>query len=156
MGVQLRPMRDDELAAWLPLLRQRFAHDLVRDFGLTPERAAEGAAADVERLLPGGRLPAGHAMFVVEADGESVGDLWLAEREELSHPSLVIFDVTVEEPHRGRGYGKAAMAFAEGEARRRGIDRIALYVGGRNEAARGLYRSLGYEEDAVAMSKPLP
>lgn len=156
MSVQLRPMSADELAGWLPLLRDRFAADLVRDYGMSSERAATVAAADIERLLPGGRLPAEHALFVIEADGEAVGDLWLAEGEDMSHPSLVVFDVDVDEAHRGRGYAKSAMAFAEDEARRRGIDRIALYVGGGDEPARRLYESLGYEENAVAMSKVLP
>jgi ribosomal protein S18 acetylase RimI-like enzyme len=45
------------------------------------------------------------------------------------------------------------MVFAEEEARRRGLDRVVLNVFGRNEVARRLYRSLGYEENAVAMSK---
>jgi ribosomal protein S18 acetylase RimI-like enzyme len=45
------------------------------------------------------------------------------------------------------------MVFAEEEARRRGIGRVALNVFGGDEVARGLYRSLGYEENAVAMSK---
>jgi GNAT superfamily N-acetyltransferase len=111
------------------------------------------AAADIERLLPDGRPPAGHSLFVLEVDGEPVGDLWLAEREDMSHASLVVFDVAVDEPYRGRGYGRAALAFAEDEARRRGIDRVALSVGGRNEPVRRLYESLGYEENAVAMSK---
>jgi GNAT superfamily N-acetyltransferase len=155
MSVELRPMRDEELAAWLPSMRRRFADDLVRDFGLSPEWAAAEAAADIERLLPGGRLPAGHSVFAIEADRETVGDLWLAEREDMSRPSLMVFDVTVDEPHRGRGYGRAAMAFAEDEARRRGIGRVALYVGSRNDAARRLYESLGYEENAVSMSKSL-
>jgi ribosomal protein S18 acetylase RimI-like enzyme len=44
---------------------------------------------------------------------------------------------------------------AEEEARRRGIDRVALNVFGGNKVARQLYRSLGYEENAVAMSKKL-
>jgi ribosomal protein S18 acetylase RimI-like enzyme len=47
------------------------------------------------------------------------------------------------------------MLFAEEEARRRGIDRVALNVFGRNTVARRLYQSLGYEENAVAMSKNL-
>jgi len=84
-----------------------------------------------------------------------VGDLWVAEREDGLYPSLFIFDITVEEAHRGRGYGKAAMLFAEEEARRRGLDRVALNVFGANAVARNLYRSLGYEENAVAMSKLL-
>ena len=59
------------------------------------------------------------------------------------------------EPYRGRGYGKAAMVFAEEEARRRGLTRIALHVGARNDVARNLYRSLGFEENDIAMSKPV-
>ena len=47
------------------------------------------------------------------------------------------------------------MVFAEEEARRQGLTRIALHVGARNEVARNLYRSLGFEENEVGMSKPI-
>jgi RimJ/RimL family protein N-acetyltransferase len=36
-----------------------------------------------------------------------------------------------------------------------GLDRIELNVFGHNERARGLYRSLGYDELAVLMGKTL-
>jgi ribosomal protein S18 acetylase RimI-like enzyme len=68
---------------------------------------------------------------------------------------LVVYDIDVDESYRGRGYGKAAMIFAEQEGRRRGLTRIALHVGARNDRARNLYRSLGFEENEVAMSKSL-
>ena len=60
-------------------------------------------------------------MFVIEVDGEPVGHLWLVERRDAYEPSLVVYDIDVDEPYRGRGYGKAAMVFAEDEARRRGL-----------------------------------
>ena len=47
------------------------------------------------------------------------------------------------------------MRFVEDEARRRGVSGIALNVFGGNEAARSLYRSLGYKEFAAAMRKDL-
>jgi ribosomal protein S18 acetylase RimI-like enzyme len=47
------------------------------------------------------------------------------------------------------------MLLAEEEARRRGIPRLALNVFGGNTVARRLYTSLGYVENAVAMSKAL-
>lgn len=59
----------------------------------------------------------------------------------------------IEERHRGRGYGREAMTLAEVEARRLGLDRVGLNVFGGNEVARGLYRSLGYAENAVFMTK---
>jgi ribosomal protein S18 acetylase RimI-like enzyme len=71
----------------------------------------------------------------------------------MSQPCLFVYDIHLEKEHRGRGYGKAAMRFAEEEARRRGLDRVALNVFGRNAVARRLYESLGYEENAVSMSK---
>jgi ribosomal protein S18 acetylase RimI-like enzyme len=66
---------------------------------------------------------------------------------------LNVYDLDIDEPYRGRGYGRAAMLFAEEEARRRGLTRISLHVGARNDVARNLYRSLGFEEHEVAMSK---
>ena len=155
MAAQLRPMRDDEFAAWLPLMRERYAADMVEQAGMSPERAAAKAEEDTERLFPGGVPAPQHAVYVIEVDGEAAGDLWLTEREETMEPCLFVYDITVDEQHRGRGYGRAAMVFAEEEARRRGIGRVALNVFGGNEVARRLYRSLGYEENAVAMSKKL-
>jgi ribosomal protein S18 acetylase RimI-like enzyme len=155
VSVRLRPMTDDEFAAWLPQMRERYASDMVEFAGMSPERATAKAVDDIERLFPGGRPSPQQLVYLVEADGEPVGDLWLAERDDTLEHSLFIFDIRLDEAHRGRGYGKAAMLFAEEEARRRGLDRVALNVFGGNVVARGLYRSLGYEENAVAMSKTL-
>lgn len=155
MSVQLRPMRDDEFAAWLPEMEEGYARAMIEDGGVPPEAANAKAAADIEHLFPGRRPSAEQLVFVLEADGEPVGELWLAEREDTMQPCLFVYDVHLAEAHRGRGYGKAAMLLAEEEARRRGIGRIALNVFGRNTVARSLYRSLGYDENAVAMSKTL-
>jgi ribosomal protein S18 acetylase RimI-like enzyme len=69
--------------------------------------------------------------------------------------SIFIYDVHIDDAQRGRGYGKAAMLLAEEEARRRGLDSVALSVFGGNTVARGLYTALGYVENAIAMSKDL-
>jgi GNAT superfamily N-acetyltransferase len=156
VSVQLRPMGDDEFAAWLPQMREGYARSMIDHGGFTPEAARSKAEADAEHLFPDGRPAAEQLVFVVEADGEPVGDLWLAKRDDMSgRPCLFVYDVHIDEAQQGRGYGKAAMLFAEEEARRRGIDRVALNVFGRNAVARRLYLSLGYEENAVAMSKTL-
>ncbi len=79
----------------------------------------------------------------------------LVKRADADEPTLVVYDIDVDEPYRGRGFGKAAMVFAEEEARRRELTRIALHVGARNDVARNLYRSLGFEENEIAMSKSI-
>lgn len=153
MGVEFRPMRADEFADWLPLMRDRYADDMIGNAALAPERARSKAVDDVERLFPGGEPSPDQLVFVIEADGDPVGNLWLAERDDSFQRALFVYDIRVDESQRGKGYGKAAMIFAEEEARRRGHDRVALNVFGGNEVARSLYRSLGYDENAVAMSK---
>jgi ribosomal protein S18 acetylase RimI-like enzyme len=155
MKVELRPMRDDEFTAWLPKMREDYGQAMVDDAGITPEGAKAKAAADIEQLFPALQPSADQLVFVVEVDGEPVGELWLAERDDFGRRTLFIYDIQVEEAHRGRGYAKAAMRLAEEEARRRGIRRLALNVFGRNTVARRLYQSLGYEENAIAMSKSL-
>ena len=143
-------MHDGEFHAWLPTLRDEYAQDLVRDYGMPADAAKAQAAAQIDALRP-----AGHSVFVIELDGDPVGHLWLVERRDAYEPTMVVYDIDVDEPFRGRGYGRAAMVFAEEEARRRGLRRISLRVGARNDSARNLYQSLGYAENEVAMSKSI-
>jgi ribosomal protein S18 acetylase RimI-like enzyme len=143
-------MEEEEFVAWLPLLRDDYAEDLVRDYGMSVDKARAQAVAEID-----GHRSAGHSVFVIEVEREPVGHLWLVERRDAYEPTLVVYDIDVDESYRGRGYGKAAMVLAEEEARRRGLTRITLHVGARNDVARNLYRSLGFEENEVAMSKPI-
>jgi GNAT superfamily N-acetyltransferase len=148
-------MRDDEFTAWFPQMRDGYARAMIDDGGFPSESANSKAAADMAQLFPDDRPSDEQIVLVIEAeDGEAVGDLWLCERSDATgQPCLFVYDIHLRENARGRGYGREAMLFAEEEARRRGLPRVALNVFGRNEVARGLYRSLGYEEIAVAMSK---
>jgi ribosomal protein S18 acetylase RimI-like enzyme len=149
-------MSDDEFARWLPRMREDYAQGMVDEGGVAAEDAHAKAAEEMERLFPHGSPSLTQFVFVVEDDGKPVGELWFAERDDRLHRgALWIYHVRIEEQHRRRGHGRAAMLFAETEARRRGLDRIALNVFGGNEAARDLYRSIGYEERAVTMGKPL-
>src|SRR5215831_15959621 len=153
MGVTLRPLRTDEFATWLPSTRDAYARDLEVNGGLSKDEAQRKANADTEHLFPGGAPSSDQLVFVIEADGEDVGRLWVAEREmDFGRSSLWIYDIHVKEAYRGHGYGREAMLFAEEEARRRGLDRVALNVFGGNKVARGLYHSLDYKENAVVMS----
>jgi ribosomal protein S18 acetylase RimI-like enzyme len=152
--LQPRPMTDDEYDEWLPRLTDRYAEDMVKHAGATAERARAKAEADIEQLFPGERAAEGQIVFALESDGRRVGELWFMERDnELTGRVLWIYDIHVDEAFRRHGLGRAAMQFVEDEARRRGVDGIVLNVFGGNEAARSLYRSLGYEEFAAAMRK---
>jgi GNAT superfamily N-acetyltransferase len=51
-------------------------------------------------------------------------------RDDSFQRAMFVYDIRVDESQRGKGYGRAAMVFAEEEARRRGHDRVALNVFG--------------------------
>lgn len=151
MTVALRRLGKDEVAAVAPAIQRGYAADIERNGGLSADAARRKAAEDVPRVL----ADEASALYAVEDDGEPVGHVWLGERDLQERHVLWIWDVHVDERHRGRGLGRAAMQLAEQEARRRGLRRVELNVFGGNEVARRLYRSLGYEEWAVAMAKDL-
>src|ERR1700749_4941430 len=147
MSLSLRPLSDDEFAAWFPRMRDEYAEDMSQDAGIPPEKAASIAATQMDQLFPG-QAPSPHQLvYILEADGERVGELWVCDREDSIQHALFIYFIGIDEQNRGKGYGRAAMELVDSEARRLGIDRVALSVFGRNEVARNLYRSCGYEEN---------
>jgi len=153
--LSLRPLRDAEFEAWRREVTGGYAAE-IETLGDTPHRAAlSKAKADMAAILPDGLETPGHWIFAIELESEVVGRLWLAERTMDGRQVMFVYDVEIDEQHRGRGLGRAAMLKAEGQAHARGIRRMELNVFGGNDVARGLYRSLGYVERAVSMGKDI-
>jgi ribosomal protein S18 acetylase RimI-like enzyme len=148
-------MRSDEFPAFLEHSKQEYARGIATQGGESEEFARRKSEEDHAAILPHGLDTPGQWIFVVEADGERVGVLWLAEREHGREKQCYIYDIEIDEAHRGRGFGRAAMQLAEAQARSHGLHNIALNVFGGNEVARNLYRSLGYIETSVQMAKDL-
>jgi len=155
--LRLRPIRDDELPAFIEHGKAEYARDMVENAGLSPERAQTKTDHDWGHLLPNGRIPSGHRIYVVEDErGQRVGDLWFAERTtDFDGNFAFVYSIEIAAEFRGRGYGRETMELLEDEVRAAGLERISLNVFGGNEVARSLYRSLGYSETAVMMRKEL-
>jgi ribosomal protein S18 acetylase RimI-like enzyme len=147
--VKFRRLRDDELPAFRERHRAEYRRQLVEWAGLSEALAETKAAEDTESL------PAGAEVLALEADGREIGTIMIARREYYGEPRLFLYDLWVDPGERGHGHGRAAMQELEAEARRRGLPAVEFNVWGGNAVARSLYRSLGYEERAVFMSKEL-
>ena len=156
MTISVRPLREDEYDAWLERTKEGYAKSMIEEAGVDEQIARDKAEHDHAALLPAGLASEGHHLFAIEDDGVVIGSLWLADRSggDLG-PSMFVYSIGIDEAFRGRGAGRAAMEFAEGFARERGHGSITLNVFGGNDVARGLYRSLGYSEQAVFMKKDL-
>ncbi|WP_382309892.1 GNAT family N-acetyltransferase [Herbiconiux sp. UC225_62] len=155
MSAALRPLPAEALAAWL----ERQSAEYVRErmaAGDSAEYARERAAESNAQYFPDGAPAPGQLVFeVVAADGEPVGMLWLGPMSPRHPDDWWVFDIEIDEAHRGRGLGREAMLLAEGEARAHGAVKLGLNVFGHNTVARNLYTSLGYEITAINMAKPL-
>lgn len=79
----------------------------------------------------------------------------VGEIETNARRALFVYDIAIDDPHQGRGYGRTAMRCAEDDARAIGLQRIELHVFGGDQVARTMYRSLGYVESSVRMAKDL-
>ncbi len=152
--VTLPPMDPDAWESWRIASIRRYAADMVRISAWSSEDADERATALFARLVPDGHHTPGHEFRSIRTrEGEIVGALWFAAEGEVGRGAAYLWDLVIDPVHRGSGYGRAAMDALEGLARSLGYDTIRLHVFGDNAVARGLYRSVGYEETDVTMAK---
>lgn len=153
--VALTPATDDELVEFIAAQKVSYLRDLIEQGGLSQAAAQANSEATWSGLVPDGIHPAdgNEIMIGRDVDGRRIGVLWMAVRSQGGENYGWIYDVEVDPEFRNRGYGRALMIAAEEWTRGKGLDSLQLNVFGGNTAARALYRSLGYVENAVLMSK---
>ena len=153
MGTALRPMPDRARAEWRANAEAHYRAERIAA-GDSPEVADRRVAQSAE-YFPDGRPAEGHVVFQVVDGDEVVGALWIGLLDPSEPSHWWVYDIEIDEPHRGKGHGRAAMRLAEEEARARGGVRLGLNVFGPNTVARSLYDSLGYRVAATNMTKEL-
>jgi GNAT superfamily N-acetyltransferase len=155
VAVALRAMRADEFSAYRRRMPLAYATEVARVSGRTPEELLGRCERGIQALLPDGLLTPGHVFRVAEDDGDRVGQVWFALRESDGRQLVWIYDIEVDEVHRGRGHGHRIMELVEDAARGLGTDRIELNVFAGNDPGLRLYRSLGYVETTRQMAKDI-
>jgi ribosomal protein S18 acetylase RimI-like enzyme len=155
--VELVGVTAEQFPEWLAASTAWYAADMVRHALMSEQDAGEKAAADMAALLPAGAQTAGHTIaFVVDPEGgERFGWVWFRLIRRASGPVMFVYQIEIAAPHRGRGLGRAVMLAVEQRARTAGAGAVELNVFAGNAVARALYRSLGFGEYAIGMSKPL-
>ncbi len=144
--LHLRAMTETEFENWRLLIGRAYADDQIRSGNWAPEEAMDLALAGNAELLPQGLATEDMLLLTAEQpDGTAVGRVWLGLNHPRGKPGCAfLYDIEVEEPYRGQGYGRALLAAAEDVARSRGVASLELNVFGDNTSAIALYRSAGY------------
>ncbi|WP_233647233.1 GNAT family N-acetyltransferase [Streptomyces sp. BSE6.1] len=149
-GSRARPMTPEDFAVWQAYETEHYARTWM-ERGVPEAAARAKARRDHEVLLPRGPETENMLFSVLEHEGERVGILWLALREDRAF----VFDVEAESAHRGRGHGSTLMLLAEAQAIAAGRPLIGLNVFAGNTPAERLYESLGYRTTRYSYGKPL-
>ncbi|MGV8966328.1 MAG: GNAT family N-acetyltransferase [Cellulomonas sp.] len=147
-------MTSSRLRPWFESGQERYVEDLIRS-GKTPEQAREKASDPFEQYFPDGVATTRHLVFDVVHDVDRVGYVWIGPQSNGGPGDWWLWDLEIDEPHRGHGFGRAALVLAEAEASRNGATTLGLNVFGFNTAARSLYASSGYATVALQLAKRL-
>jgi ribosomal protein S18 acetylase RimI-like enzyme len=149
---EIRPARPQDRAALLALSSRL-------TIGVAPWRDPAKVAAAVRGWVESSLASAsqdGHALLVAVLDGQVAGLVSLGEREHFTgEVDAYIGELVTSEAVEGRGAGQALMAAAEAWAAGRGLARITLDTGIRNQRARRFYAAAGFEEEDVRLSRPV-
>jgi ribosomal protein S18 acetylase RimI-like enzyme len=152
-GIQLRSLTPQEFADYRDRSVPAYAEEVAR------ARDVELSAAlrNAEETFPSSLADVaatGQEIYRAVHEGSDVGWLWLGPPP-FGGPGRYVYDVEIDEEHRGEGLGRALMLTAEAVARESGYARLGLNVFGWNSRAESLYRSLGYEVMSTQMVKRL-
>jgi ribosomal protein S18 acetylase RimI-like enzyme len=150
-------MTPSEYDAWRDRMPREYAADHVRAGNWSADDSLRRAEADIDALLPDG-LSTNRMLLLtgVNEGGEQIGSVWVC----LDHPRGAVdcawvYDIRVDEEHRGQGYGRLLLDATESAVRSRGLNAIMLNVFGHNRPALALYESAGYATASRHMRKPL-
>ena len=146
-------MPEEYFAAWNERLVGEYAREKVEAGLWTEEHALELSRAEQAAALPAGLSTPGHDLFVGVLDGEVVGHLWLFTDPRQPVRDTFIYDIEINESHRGRGLGRALLTAAEAWCAEHGSSSVRLNVFAPNFTARALYESAGYVPTSTHMMK---
>lgn len=152
--IELRPLEPTAYERWRAETVASYAAERVAAGNWTQTESLAKAEEAFAKLLPEGPATTGQHLFSLwsTADQRAVGVVWFHIR---ANQVAFIYDLVIDEAHRGKGLGKPAMAAMEAEMKRLGATSSALHVFGHNTAARRLYESCGYAITNIDMSKRL-
>ena len=154
--LSLVPMTEADFATYLARAVRSYADDHIRAGDVLPEEALPRAQKDYDELLPEGLRSKNQFLFNLTHDAlGAIGMLWFALKEHRDVKTAYLYDISIREDLRGRGFGRQALEVLEVELRERNVASIGLNVFGYNHAARALYEKMGYQITGMGMKKML-
>lgn len=152
--ISFKKMTQDEFDAYCNDSIKSLADETARAFGLDSSEALRRAQASFNRLLPDSspNQPDQFLYSVIDEQEQRIGAVWFGIKRDKPQPEVYLWDIVIDQQHRGCGYGRAVMLALENEVRCLGLSTISLNVFRHNLAAKELYEKLAYKP----ISQPSP
>lgn len=152
--IHFEPILEENFTDYWSNSVERWVKDAKRAGVMNENLSLEEAESQVKRFVPDGVKTPGHYFLYVVEENEKIGDIWIEIRTR-GEVEAFLWNITIDEKYRGKGYGKETMNSLEVFVREKGARKISLNVFGYNEIARNLYRKTGYSEAAITMVKDI-
>jgi ribosomal protein S18 acetylase RimI-like enzyme len=148
-------MTEEEFSEYLDPMVESYARERARNFRVPIEDEREVAIRQVSELLSEGVKTKEHFLYTIVAKktGETVGHLWVKMEVEKKH--AFIYDISIREDLRGRGFGRQALRLLDAKLAEKKVEQVGLFVWADNVIAQNLYESEGYYPVGFALQKNL-
>ncbi len=145
MAVTIRSMTEQEFETFRQWSVENHTKELMEEYHLPDEAAAQEAVAELTGMLPQGiHTDHNHLMTILE-DTEAAGFIWTLHEEFQGRKQSFLCDFVIFQAKRRQGYATAALKLVEEAAVEAGCQESVLFVRDDNAAARALYRKCGYQ-----------
>lgn len=153
--VELRRMTKARFEQFIQRSKEDYAKQIARNTRTPLDAVMAETDKQLGHLLKDGLNSEGHCLFDItkKATGENVGSIWFHVDRDKGRAFL--YDIIVNEPHRGKGYGRKALDLLEAELREMNIHMLRLHVFADNEIAMNLYKTNGFYTTSINMQKEI-
>lgn len=155
--ISFRPFTAREFAAFMKRAVANYAREIARARDLSRADALVRSRRDFKQLLPKGLATPENFLWVLVPHDLSrpVGSLWVACSGHGAKRKAFIYDIRIEPRFRDCGYGRLTLRALERWAKGHKVKSLGLNVFTHNPRAYHLYRSFGFKERSVQMSKSI-
>lgn len=148
-------MNEQDFKTYFNQAIELYAKELFHSGACNKDEASEISQKTFNQVLPEGLGTAGQYLYQIKKDHELVGMIWFGTKANAEANEAFIYDFSILESQRGKGYGTKTLELMETNAKHKGFKKISLHVFGHNKAAIALYQKCGYEPYSMHMAKKI-
>jgi len=134
---------------------QNYTAEISKTYDISIEEGKKMADSQIKQALDSknGVREIYIASIIDETTKQTVGGIWYTINKE--NLKAYVFQITIDEPHRGKGYGRKALTKVHQYCKSQKVISVSLSAFGWNQPAFKLYESLGYKVLRYGMRKDL-